>query len=300
MVRVAADPVTAAELTAPAVLSGAPARRRIGAIMAGRMQGAMTVNKGWRRLRFGPLAVLAATFLLTLCLALPALAEPPIPVLTGRVVDQAGILDRATIDAITNQLAGYESATGNQVVVVTLSELKGYPIEDWGLALGRGWGIGQNGKNNGALLIVAPNDHDVRIEVGYGLEGDLPDATANTIIQQEIIPQFKRGDLKGGVQAGVTAILAALGGKYTPTRLTSSPASGNEFPAGAFSVFAFIFIVIVMIVTRRDYGPGVQHGRRRDNDGGFGSFGGGGSHSSGGGFSGGGGSFGGGGASGHW
>jgi uncharacterized protein len=250
-------------------------------------------------LRRAPLTI---TLLFTVFIAVfvrPSFAEPPIPALTGRVVDQAGILDRATTDAIINQLAGYESATGNQVVVVTLSELKGYPIEDWGLALGRGWGIGQKGKNNGALLIVAPNDRALRIEVGYGLEGDLPDATANTIIEQEIIPHFKRGDMQGGVQAGVTAILAALGGKYTPTRL-ASPASGNEFPAAAFSVFAFIFIVIIMINARRDYGPGVQHGRRRGNDDGFGSFGGGSSHSSGGGFSGGGGSFGGGGASGRW
>src|SRR5690349_13007911 len=175
---------------------------------------------------------LSILFLLTGFVA-PALAEPPIPTLTGRVVDQAGILDRATIDAITQQTAGYEAATGKQLVVVTLPSLKGYPIEDWGLALGRGWGIGQKGKNNGVLLIVAPNDRELRIEVGYGLEGDLPDATANTIIQSEIIPHFKRSDMKGGVRAGVTAILAALGGSYRPTKL-ASPASGNAFPSGAF------------------------------------------------------------------
>ena len=245
---------------------------------------------------------LAAAFMLLLAGTVLAFAEPPIPALTGRVVDQAGILDRSTVDAITSQLAGYESSTGNQVVVVTLSDLKGYPIEDWGLALGRSWGIGQKGKNNGVLLIVAPKDRELRIEVGYGLEGDLPDATANTIIDSEIIPAFKRGDMQGGVRAGVNAILAALGGKYTPTRLASS-SSGNEFPAAAFSVFAFIFIVIVMINVRRDFGPGVRHGRyRRGYGDGVGWYGGSGGSwgSSGGGFSGGGGSFGGGGASGRW
>ena len=154
--------------------------------------------------------ILASAFVVLLLVVSSAFAEPPIPALTGRVVDQAGILDASTIEAITSQLAGYESSTGNQVVVVTLSELKGYPIEDWGLALGRGWGIGQKGKNNGVLLIVAPNDRELRIEVGYGLEGDLPDATANTIIDSEIVPYFKRGDMKGGVHAGVNAILAAL------------------------------------------------------------------------------------------
>jgi len=246
---------------------------------------------------------LATALILFVAFTVPALAEPPIPALTGRVVDQAGILDRGTIDAITSQLAGYESSTGNQVVVVTLSDLKGYPIEDWGLALGRGWGVGQKGKNNGVLLIVAPKDRELRIEVGYGLEGDLPDATANTIIDSEIVPAFKRGDMAGGVRAGVNAILAAFGGNYTPTRLASS-SSGNEFPAAAFSVFAFIFIVIVMINVRRDFGPGVRRGRYRrgyDDGGGWYSGGGGSSGSSGGGFSGGGGgSFGGGGASGRW
>lgn len=244
--------------------------------------------------------ILAAAFILFLAGTALARAEPPIPALTGRVVDQAGILDRPTVDAITNQLAGYESSTGNQVVVVTLPDLKGYPIEDWGLALGRGWGIGQAGKNNGVLLIVAPKDRDLRIEVGYGLEGDLPDATANTIIESEIVPYFKRGDMQGGVRAGVNAILAALGGSYTPTKLASS-SSGNAFPAGAFSVFAMIFIVIVMINARRDFGPGVRHGRRSGYGSGFGGgFGSGSSGSSSGGFSGGGGSFGGGGASGRW
>jgi uncharacterized protein len=277
---------------APVAPLAAPVRRRIGTIMAARMRGDMTaINRA-----------LAAALFLFFLFTTAALAEPPVPALTGRVVDQAGILDRSTVETITSQLAGYESSTGNQVVVVTLSDLKGYPIEDWGLALGRSWGIGQKGKNNGVLLVVAPNDRALRIEVGYGLEGDLPDATANTIIDSEIVPHFKRGDMAGGVRAGVNAILAALGGKYTPTRLASS-SSGNEFPAAAFSVFAFIFIVIVMINVRRDFGPGVRHGRnRRDDDDGFGWYGGSGgsSHSSGGGFSGGGGSFGGGGASGRW
>jgi uncharacterized protein len=232
-----------------------------------------------------------------LIVATPALAEPPIPALTGRVVDQAGILDQSTIAAITAQTEGYEKATGKQLVVVTLADLKGYPIEDWGLALGRGWGIGRKGKNDGVLLIVAPNDRELRIEVGYGLEGDLPDATANTIIQSEIIPHFKRGDMKAGVRAGVTAILGALGGSYRPTPVASSPS--NDFPVTPFKIFALIFIVIVVLASNRDRGS--RTGRRRGSSGwssggGFSSGG----RSSGGGFSGGGGSFGGGGASGRW
>jgi uncharacterized protein len=243
------------------------------------------------------------TLVLLIGISASAVAEPPIPTLTGRVVDQAGILDQPTIDAITSQLAGYESATGKQLVVVTLPDLKGYPIEDWGLALGRGWGIGQKGKNDGVLLIVAPNDRDVRIEVGYGLEGDLPDATANTIIQSEIIPHFKRGDMQGGVRAGVTAILGALGGSYKPPKpLSVSGSKSGGFPVGPFKIFALIFIAVVVLAIRRDYGPGVRRGRRGGSSwsSGFSSGSGFGGRSSGGGFSGGGGSFGGGGASGRW
>src|ERR671925_260211 len=96
--------------------------------------------------------VLAVLFLL-FGIVPPAVAEPPIPALSGRLVDQAGILDPATIEAITKELASFEAKSGNQVVVVTLADLKGYPIEDWGLTLGRNWAIGQAGKDNGVLLI---------------------------------------------------------------------------------------------------------------------------------------------------
>ena len=99
-------------------------------------------------------------------------------------------------------LAAHERATGQQVVVVTLDSLQGYSIEDYGYQLGRHWGIGQKGKNNGALLIVAPKEHKVRIEVGYGLEGTLTDATSRTIIQNYILPSFKRGDYNAGVVGG--------------------------------------------------------------------------------------------------
>ncbi|WP_395020028.1 TPM domain-containing protein [Dongia sp.] len=231
----------------------------------------------------------------------PALADPPIPSLTGRVVDQADILDASTVATITDRLAGLESSTGIQLVVVTLPDLKGYVIEDWGLALGRGWGIGQAGKNNGLLLIVAPNDRELRIEVGYGLEGQIPDATANSIIQREIIPYFKQGDMNGGVRAGVEAILAALGGGYVPTQPLTVQNSGESSsftdvlePLG---IFAIAFLATVVMSLRRRYDP-----KRRRNvwylarsSGGSSS-----SRSSGSSFRGGGGSFGGGGASGRW
>jgi uncharacterized protein len=251
------------------------------------------------------LALFMGFFVLT-----PAFADPPIPRLTGRVVDDAHILDQNTISQLTSTLAGYEQSTTNQVVVVTLPDLQGYPIEDWGIALGRGWGIGQKGKDNGVLLIVAPKEHKVRIEVGYGLEGDLPDATANEIIQNEVIPQFKSGDLPGGISAGVNGILAALGGAYKPQQ---QPLFGDNsrfnvlFNRVAPFLFLALFVFgVVASRLRRKWDPKRRRRVWAWQRGGYAAtaagvfMSGGGSRGGGGGFSGGGGSFGGGGASGSW
>ena len=117
-----------------------------------------------------------------------ALTFPP---LTGRVVDEAGILDSATKDALERKLADFESRTTGQLVVVTLKSLQGTSTEDYGYQLGRHWQVGQKDKNSGALLIVAPNERKVRIEVGYGLEGNLTDAVSKLIIENSILPRFK-------------------------------------------------------------------------------------------------------------
>jgi len=252
-----------------------------------------------------------------LVIAVPVLADTlPIPALSGRVVDQAGILTSSEESRLTTKLKDLEDKTSIQLVVVTLSSLRGSPIEDWGLALGRTWGIGQKGKDNGALLIVAPNDRELRIEVGYGLEGTLPDATASAIIRNVIVPRFKSGDMADGISDGVDAIIAVLTGsseEFTPSRNEAlSWLLSNLVP-----VLFFVFFVIMIIVnfTRQTMRP---HGSRYyrnssggwvyvddDNDSGFssGSSGDGGfssGSSGGGGFSGGGGSFGGGGSSGRW
>jgi uncharacterized protein len=167
----------------------------------------------------------ARALLLLLILASPALAAAPkFPPLTGRVVDDAGVLSASTQTQLTDMLAAHERATGQQVVVVTLDSLQGYTIEDYGYQLGRNWGIGQKGKNTGAILIVAPKDHKVRIEVGYGLEGQLTDAVSATIIQSIILPSFKRGDFDAGVLAGTKSILSVLGGNPLDTGQPESSA----------------------------------------------------------------------------
>ena len=148
-----------------------------------------------------------------LCLALPlrtAEAAPKFPTLTGRVVDDAHILSDRTRADLDQKLAALEAKTSRQLVVVTLPSLQGYEISDYGYQLGRAWGIGQAKLNNGALFIVAPNEHKVRIEVGYGLEPILTDALSSVIIQQAVVPRFRAGDFDGGTQAGVAALIQQL------------------------------------------------------------------------------------------
>jgi uncharacterized protein len=237
--------------------------------------------------------------------AIPALAAgPEFPQLSGRVVDQAGILSPSTREGLTAMLAQFEQATGKQVVVVTLRSLQGYPIEDFGYQLGRQWGIGQKGKNTGVLLIVAPNDRKVRIEVGYGLEGTLTDAASRIIIEREILPNFRNGDFNGGVVAGTAAIVALLGGNPSAAGALPNAQPSNDFEGSPWALLIVLAIFTIVLSLRNRFGRRSAIGR------GMGAYppvffpGGGfptGAHEGGGGgFSGGGGSFGGGGASGSW
>ncbi len=260
---------------------------------------------------------LILVFLLLLAAA-PLRAEPKFPALTGRVVDEAGALSPATVEGLAKMLAAHEQATGDQVVVVTLESLQGYSIEDFGYQLGRFWGIGQKGKNNGVLLIVAPKEHKVRIEVGYGLEGELTDALSSTIIDRDILPAFRRGDFDAGVLAGTGTILEVLNGKEV-SNTQSSVVWDAQKNIGVGDPMEWLTIVILVAVgvlvslipfwIRPRYHPGkkayVLHRSRRSPLGAsgwaFGGTGGGGGAGGGsGGFTGGGGSFGGGGASGSW
>ena len=154
--------------------------------------------------------------LLLLAIAVVQAAEPQFPPLTGRVNDRAGLLSERDERELAAALERFEAETTNQIVVVAVESLQGLPIEDYGYQLGRHWGIGQEGKDNGALLIVAPEEREVRIEVGYGLEGELTDAQSRTIIETRILPHFRQGDFAAGIKAGVAAMLETLGGSYDP------------------------------------------------------------------------------------
>lgn len=212
-----------------------------------------------------------------------AFAAPKFPSLTGRVIDNANLLSPEVEKKLDAQLEAYEQGTTNQVVVVTLASLEGYAIDDYGYQLGRYWQIGQKGKNNGVLLIVAPKERKVRIEVGYGLEPLLTDALSNTIIQNVILPQFKKGDYQQGIVDGTQSILDVLGGKTLAKNVKPEPKT--------IKWLEWIFFIIIILLFVRN--PGLAFlifsgsGQR---------FGGSGR----GGFGGGGGSFGGGGSSGSW
>jgi uncharacterized protein len=158
--------------------------------------------------------LLAAAAVLAV-LSAPA-AALDVPYLSGRVVDDAHLLDARTAAAVDSQLKAYEEKTGRQLVVLTLPSLDGEALEDFSIKVARTWRIGRKGKDDGILLLVARDDRKVRIEVGYGLEGDLPDALCGRIIRGVMIPRFRAGDYSGGVEAGVNAIIGTLAGGYTP------------------------------------------------------------------------------------
>ncbi|MGD8559115.1 MAG: TPM domain-containing protein [Gammaproteobacteria bacterium] len=177
-------------------------------------------------------------FIFTISWLITSQAAPTFPELTGRVVDKAGLLSASSKSQLITALEQHEQATTNQVVVVTVNSLQGYTIEEYGYQLGRHWGIGQGERDNGVLLIVAPNERKVRIEVGYGLEGTLTDALSHNIIQSRILPNFRKNNYDNGIVQGTTAIIAALQGTYKPAKT-----SGNVSLPDNFTLIIFIFII---------------------------------------------------------
>ncbi len=139
-----------------------------------------------------------------------------VPYLTGRVTDNAEILSASVRTALTERLKAHEDRTGNQIAVLTVSSLEGESIEEYAEAVFKEWKLGQKGKDNGILIIVAPQDRRMRIEVGYGLEGALPDSLAGSIIRNAMTPRFKTGDYGSGIEAGVNAVITVLEGGKAP------------------------------------------------------------------------------------
>lgn len=263
--------------------------------------------------------------LLLLAVATTAQAQS-FPPLSGRVVDAAGLLNPAQVAQLTAQSEEIEKASSRQFVVATIPDLQDYPIEDYGYKLLRAWRIGQKDANNGIILIIAPKERRVRIEVGYGLEPIMTDALASTIISDTILPRFKAGDMPGGIIAGANAIAEqmklpleaaeARAAKLAPAQ-KAHRSKGSGGAVAIFWVLILLFFIVPMLFRRaggRRYRGGgltgsgvgdvllwtainsIGNSGRSSGWGGGSDWGGGG----GGGFSGGGGSGGGGGASGGW
>jgi uncharacterized protein len=231
---------------------------------------------------------------------------PPAP--EKYVTDRAGILSADRVSALSRELEQFERDTSNQILVWIDKKIpEGFTLEDFTVRAAEKWGAGQAKTDNGAVLFVFPDDRKVRIEVGYGLEGSIPDVTAKRIIEEQILPRFRDGDYAGGVESGVRALMAAAKGEYRGTGSTVDERSrGGSVKLDSCLIpllFFGIFFVLPALLRRkrrwRTYGGrGWWTGGSGWGGGGWG--GGGGSSGGGGGFSGGGGSFGGGGASGSW
>ncbi|WP_421927756.1 TPM domain-containing protein [Neoaquamicrobium sediminum] len=260
----------------------------------------------------------AAAFLVAaLLFCLPALAQS-LPALTGRVVDNAGMIDPADESALVATLEAFEQKSSDQIVVATIESLGGEAIEPYANRLFRQWGLGQAGENNGVLLLVARDDRRMRIEVGYGLEGTLTDLHSKLIIENTMVPAFRAGDFSGGITRAVNDIIMVLEGNAAEleARAERNQAQDDGMPWFVvlfilvwcvlfFGAFAFAFLAPVFgrkIGAKRykwlgmefDYTQSSRSSSGRSSGGGWSSS------SGGGGFSGGGGSSGGGGASGSW
>lgn len=197
-------------------------------------------------LRLKSLLLVLVLFILTIC---PA-AALEVPKLQGRVNDLAGLISRGTEAELERQMAELESSDSTQLVILTISSLEGEVLEEYSIRVAEEWGIGQKGYDNGALLLVSKNDHSVRLEVGYGLEGSLTDLLAGRIIDNEILPNFSAGRFDAGFLKGIEAVTAAVRGEYKAEAKPSSRA-GSIRSGRSLMPFFIIFIVVAMLGSKK-------------------------------------------------
>ncbi len=285
---------------------------------------------GSRRASALPLRIWLFALLLALAAPFVARAEVAVPDLKQRVTDLTGTLAPDTVARLENTLAQFEAAKGSQIAVLMLPTTEPEDISQFGIRVAEQWKLGRKGVDDGAILIVARDDRAVRIEVGYGLEGVIPDAVAKRIIEEDIVPRFKQGDFSGGVEAGVSRMMRLVEGEPLPPPRAASAIEADGMDQLVLFLFAGIIGGRILgAVLGKGIGSSVAAvgtgalawmvsglfffgiiaailvlfmtlaGGRGGGHWGSGGFGGG-SWGGGGGFSGGGGGFGGGGASGRW
>ena len=173
-----------------------------------------------------------------------AAQEVQVPPLSGRVVDAAGVLDGTQKQALENRLEAFELRKGTQIVVLIIDSTVPEPIESFGIRVAESWKVGRKGVDDGLLIIVASDDRAMRIEVGYGLEGIIPDATAKRLIEEVFIPGFRVGDFNQGLSAGLDRIMALIDGEPLPPPKQRGRAGGLQSLEGYFVVFMMLVFVV--------------------------------------------------------
>ncbi|GAA4037330.1 hypothetical protein GCM10022409_22850 [Hymenobacter glaciei] len=268
---------------------------------------ALSAPQWWPRLLI--LLALLASF------AAPAQTLPPRPNPPRLVNDLAGLMQPGEAETLERKLVAYNDSTSSQIAVVTVANLDGEDIADYAQKLYESWGIGRKGKNNGILILVAQQEHQARIQTGYGLEGAVPDAMAKRIISNTLVPAFRENQYYAGLDRGTDQLIALAKGEYQADPADARPQGRRDSSGSGIPFWAIIIVLVVVFTMLRNRGGGGGRGNRGFG-GGFippiifgGGFGGGGFGGGGGGFGGGGGggfggfgggSSGGGGASGSW
>ncbi len=190
----------------------------------------------------------------------PSVSALDVPPVTGRVVDLAHILPNSTVELLTTQLAAHEGQSSNQVAVLIVPSLGGEPLEEFSHRVATTWKLGQQGTDNGALLLMAIQERKVRIEVGYGLEGVLTDARSAQIIRNEIVPRFRAGDMPGGVTAGINAILKTIEGTYQASEKAAPRHESDVIEQVVVAVVVGLLVGLVFMNIHRFIGPVVGAG----------------------------------------
>lgn len=205
--------------------------------------------------RRGKLSLSLALFACACAFSVRALEPPP---LTGRVVDRAGILSQEKKSQIESYLQSLEESSGIQLAVLTVPSLEGGDIASFSIKVAQSWALGQSGKDNGALLVVAMREKKIRIEVGYGLEGKLTDTKCGLIIRNVISPKFQSGDFAGGIMEGVRNI----GGVAADDEALVSKSVAKEKSGGASELIAALVFMFVFILFGTMVLPNIAGGRR--------------------------------------